>query len=368
MHILEIDDTPEAAAAGVAPGKTVCLDTNAFELAQGYQHVRPKVYPYVEPLHAVNERILIIFTMGYGDAIMLTPVLRELKKRHPKGEIILSTWEWTQPVFLNLPYVDGFLKYPVRLEELQDFGSIVTLEHSVEYNLLARTQHMTDRFAQHLELGSGDWTDNKKPDLILSTDEKDWAKTTFPRKGKLKRLGLQVQAGVRHRTYPISQIGSQKNDKGGYDRGMMDLMLQDGWEICFLGLPGEFRPESTPPGMIDMTRFGLTWRQSAAFLTTCDVVLAPDSSMMHAAGALDVPCVALFGPFPYDLRTRYYQSVFALHGNGACPMAPCFHSFHLGTPLFPKDGPCNETGICAELAAISPERIRAKIEQLASTP
>ena len=44
----------------------------------------------------------------------------------------------------------------------------------------------------------------------------------------------------------------------------------------------------------------------------CDAVLAPDSSMMHAAGTLGIPCVAFFGPFPYRLRTAYYDSVFAL--------------------------------------------------------
>ena len=87
---------------------------------------------------------------------------------------------------------------------------------------------------------------------------------------------------------------------------------------------------------------------------------------MHLAGTLGVPCVGLFGPFPWKLRTAYYKTVFALHGNGVCPMAPCFWSHHNGLPLFPAGGPCNQTGLCEELSSIEPERIRAKLEQIAT--
>ena len=79
MHVLTFPDTPEVAASGnVKPGSVVCLDANAWELALAHQGLRPTVTPYQTLLHAVNDRILLIFTMGFGDAIMLTPVLREM--------------------------------------------------------------------------------------------------------------------------------------------------------------------------------------------------------------------------------------------------------------------------------------------------
>ena len=369
MHLITFKDTPEVAATGnVKPGTVVCLDTNAFEIALAHQALLPEVSPYKEPLHAVNDRILLIFTMGYGDAIMLTPVLREMKKRNPKAEIHIACWQWTRQVFFNLPYVDGFLDYPPRLESLQDFGQILTLEHSVEFNLMARAMHMTDRFAQHLGLfkDGEEWTDNKKPEIALSGDEREWAKTTFERTKGVRRLALQVQAGVRARTYPISQLSAPRESKvNGHRPSVLNEMIIAGWEICLVGAPGEFRVDTElPKGMIDTTRLGMTFRQSCAFLTTCDAVLAPDSSMMHAAGTLGIPCVAFFGPFPYRLRTAYYDSVFALIADGGCKLAPCFWTTHTGLPLFPPEGPCNKTGICTELAAIRPEIIRLKLEEL----
>jgi ADP-heptose:LPS heptosyltransferase len=163
---------------------------------------------------------------------------------------------------------------------------------------------------------------------------------------------VQVQAGARCRSYP--RIGL-----------LVEALRRADWEVYLIGRPGEFRVDGLVNNdVVDLSRRGLTWRQSAAFLLTCDVVLAPDSSMLHAAGALDVPAVGLFGPFPWKLRTAYYHSVRALQGHEGCPMAPCFHSEHLGIPTMPLEGPCSATGRCTALESILPKRILAMVEQV----
>lgn len=371
MHILTIPDSPETAASdSIKPGSYLCEDNNAAEFMLMYQQLKPTVTPYVPGLHAVNNRTLIICRMGFGDAIMLTPVLREMKLRDPEMELDLCLMGPERQIFLGLPYVGGFVEYPPKVELLQDYGRVLFLEHAVEFNLLARTMHMTDRFAQHLGVnpldGAETWTDNKLPDLRLTDDEREWAKTSFPRNTGRRRLGLQVQAGVRCRSYPISLLaGGRPNKINGMGPSIFAKMVRDGWEIGLMGNPGEFQVESPlPPGMVDMTRHGLTFRQSAAFLTTCDAFLGPDSSLLHVAGTLGMPAVGLFGPFPWKLRTAYYPSVHALHGGGHCKLAPCFHTFHNGLPVFPPAGPCARTGTCEELAAIDPERIKGKLDQL----
>lgn len=371
MHLLHFPDTPEVAAMpNVDPGSSVCLDVNGAEFLLAHQALKPTLTPYDGGgLNPTDKRVLILGTMGFGDALMLTPVLREMKRREPLLEIHLCCFEQTRQVFFNLPYVDGFLDYPPRLSAVQEFGTLLTIEHAVEHNMLAQSQHMTDRFAQHLGLCTvgEEWTADKKPDFIMSSQEKEWVEKSFPRNEGKRRLGLQVQAGMRCRTYPISQIMSQVV-KGGFKQGMLDNMIKDGWEIALLGLPGEFMTERTPNGVLDMTRFGLTFRQSVGFLTTCDAFLGPDSSLMHAAGTLDIPGVGLFGPIDMKLRIAYYDSIFGMDGRGVCPMAPCGHTYHSGLPQFPLDGPCAKDGVCTELAAIKPDGIRYQLEKLAPIP
>jgi ADP-heptose:LPS heptosyltransferase len=350
MHVIEMfQDGPT-----LAKGRWVVEDQNAAVYMLSNQETKPWVDHLNYFDRAKNKLGLMIGTLGFGDALMLTPVLREHKRLNPDWEIHLACDFPKRQVFSGLPYIDGFIDYPVPESTMLKFGAVYFTEYSSEFNPEARKRHMTDQFAHHLGFSKDEWTENKKPDLRLSEDERDWAFSTFARTKGKRRLGIQVSAGNRNRTYPFSRLGPE-----------LDKMIRDGWEIALLGSPGEFRVESKPNGMLDLTRHGLTWRQSVAFMTTCDCILAPDSSLMHAAGTLDIPCVALFGPFPFDLRTRYYTSVFALRGNGGCKMAPCFHNFHTGLPVFPPGGPCNETGLCNELTSIEPARVRAKIEQIA---
>lgn len=377
MKILSIPDNEEAKRLQIIrPGLYVCEDVMACELYLMNQSAKPEITHWNPPEPNGKKRRLVGGGMGFGDALMLTPCLREMKKRFPDEEIIVCCRPEQVQVFLNLPFVDGFLEYPPRLEILADFGTFHWLEGAVEYNPQARVQHMTDRFAAHLGLfafGSeeGSWTENRMPEFALSSEEIAWAFKTFPREPKEKRLAFQVQAGARCRTYPPSMLTTSMlpHEKGKPGKiSMFSAMVQDGWKICLLGSPGEFRFDVGPAAVIDMTRMGLTFRQSAAFMQTCDCFLGSDSSLLHVAGTLGVPGVGLFGPYPRKIRTAYYPSIRALTGKQVCPKAPCFHSAHTMTPQFPVDGPCAQSGRCEELASIEPDRIRAVIEKQARPP
>lgn len=365
MHTITI---PQFSASGgtLAPGTHLCEDVNAWEFALNQQADRPSTNSFVWPKPGMprnGTKILIIANLAFGDCILFTPVVRELKHRFPLTEIHLCCPRDKFPVFLGLRYVSGFVEYPPRLEVLTDYETVLFTEHAVEHNLLARSQHMTDRFARHLGLEE-DWTTDKKPEILLSSEEYDWVKKSFPRTGR-RRLGVQVQAGTRSRSYPMPFLFQATRDGDKSRPPMVKHLIDEGWEIGLLGRPGEFGASFKAPEISDLSWHGLSFRQSAAYITTCDCVLAPDSSLMHVAGALDVPCVALFGPFPWQLRTAYYTSVHALQGDRKCPKAPCFHTHHNGLPIFPVDGPCITTGLCQELVSITPDRIHQKINQVA---
>ena len=103
-------------------------------------------------------------------------------------------------------------------------------------------------------------------------------------------------------------------------------------------------------------------RQTCAVIAQCDLVLGIDSAPVHIAGALEVPCIALYGPFPADLRTKYCPTTFALSGKGKC--APCFHHSNPGRSMstqFPKGMPCEAVEHCVVLASISPSVIVNKV-------
>jgi ADP-heptose:LPS heptosyltransferase len=294
--------------------------------------------------------ILLVAPVGFGDAILLTPCLRAIKQLHPNASLAIATVSDRRQVFLGLPYVDGFEDYPVATSQLSNYDCVLFLERALEHNDRAKVQHMTDRFAEHLGL---DELKDKFPDYGVSQMERDWVQASFPRTAK-KRIGIQIQTGARCRSYPRMSL-------------LVEAFRREKWEVFMMGAPGEFyRTGPAQADVTDLSRRGLTWRQSAAALLTCDVFLGADSSLLHAAGALNVPAVGLFGPYPWKLRTAYYKSVHAIQGKDGCDLAPCFHASHLGTPVFPPAGPCNQTGNCVVLDSILPKKIMALCERLAT--
>ena len=347
MHI--ITTTGEAPVLGwtMPAGEFLIEDRNGAEimLRTSGSKMRPYVPHYNAHAPASPKSILVIGTMGFGDTILITPCLRQLKADHPQASIHVACAPDNRQVFLGLPYVDGFDDYPLPTSRLTLYDAVFCLEGATD----GKTKHMTDHFADRL----GVTVTDRRTDLILTEDEKAWAATSFPAAEGRRRIGIQVQAGVRARTYPSPHLVLLVND-----------LIRKDWDVYLMGTPGEFLAPDKQH-VFNLSRHGLTWRQSAAFLTTCDMFVGPDSSLLHAAGTLGVRAIGLFGPFSWRLRTSQYKSVFVIQGSEGCDIHPCQHAFHPGLPQFPVDQPCAQSGRCEVLASILPERVSAKIESWA---
>lgn len=364
MHLVHFPTAIILGQQGVFPAGDFYLeDVNAAELMIAFPNVGLRAVHFEQPQMTrvwhddatVDLKILIAGGLGYGDGIMLTPVLRELKKKYPCSVIHIACLPTFRPVFLNLPYVDGFAEWPLPKEEYANYDQVHFLERFCDHPK-AKTHHLTEVFADIV--GIEVW--EEACDYLPTDGEVEWAVKEFPRvmnlltKKPVKRIGIQVQASQRCRTYPTQSL-----------RDVMNLLLKKGWEMYMMGRPGEFGCQEIAH-IHDLSKYAPTFRQSAAFLKTCDAFLGPDSGFLHAAGAMEVPSVGLYGPFPWQFRTSQYPSVFSLQGVGEC--SPCFHSPTKLQPAFPMNGPCAKAGHCTVLETITPERIVAKLEELTSGP
>ena len=366
MHILNVPTSIDAdLRAMFEPADYLIEDRNGAEIMMQQPRLKATMSPWENTYRAGDPKnILVVGTAGFGDTFLLTPVLRELKSLWPEATLRISCHPEYRQVYIGLPYIDGYAPYPLPVEYLKSVDRVYTLEHSVQFNDLAKVEHMTDRFAHHF--GLKDFP-SKKPDYRMSSDERRWIVEKFPR-GTRKRLAVQLQAGVRCRTYP-AWIPKEPGSNGQVERepkleAVITGLIKDGWEVALLGRPGDSKVTNVPH-VLNIASVGLSFRQSVAYLTTCDAFLGPDSSLLHAAGTLDVPAVGLFGPYPWQLRTKYYTSVFAIQGKEGCPIAPCHWVSWPGLLPFPPDGPCMAKGVCVPLASITPDRIIAKVQQIA---
>lgn len=358
MHTVTVTEDLALGLLGTfPPGVYLLEDRNASEIMFGNPNIHPRLnyFEHKQRLRhdlPATAKILLLGTIGLGDGIMLTPVLRKIKELYPAGTLHIACFAEHRQIFSGLPYVDGFDDYPMALDQEKSYDQVLYLEGAVEFNDRAKEQHMTDRYADHLGLPE---ITEKFPDYIVQPEEREWIFATFPKTEGKKRVGIQVQAGVRCRTTPAKLLTTVVQD-----------MVKRGWEVVLMGRPGEFVVNKELPGIVNLTSHNLTFRQSAAYLLTCDAFFGPDSSLLHVAGALKVPAVGIFAAYPWQIRTANYPTVRVIQGHEGCEIAPCFHQTVQSPMTFPANGPCAKTGFCVALGHIDPARIVGAIEKSAA--
>lgn len=295
--------------------------------------------------------ILFGRTGGLGDLTLLTPILREIKRRWPEVKLSVACIKELSQSIQNLPFIDEILSYPVSKETADTYDGWIWLEGVMEKGQDAKTMHSVDLVAKFIGLTLPADMD-KRQAYVVTEKERAWAQWAWPKINGIRRLCIQPYASAKCRSYPQEKTGE-----------VTAKMLEKGWEVFLLGAPGQIKlDEKLRPGL-RIIADGATFRQRCALIETADCVLAPDSSMAHIAGALEVPCVALYGAFSWQQRTKYCPTTRPLTGSGfSCN--PCNHHAHLDKK-FPVNCPTKQTGWCGVLAAITPDHIVKTIEKIA---
>lgn len=272
---------------------------------------------------------------GWGDLLAMTPLVQEILGRWPNCRLHIACGSSNHDLFHGLNVTCELIPVP-----FQPHLMVVDFEELVEGDPAAEKSHLIDLFADR----AGIQITNRKIHYEVRLEEFNEAVLRYP-KGSKPRIGVQFMASALYRTYPNMQFVIKELAKEN--------------EILVFGTPGqvEFKPH---PNVHNLMADKLSFRQSAAVLSTCDVCVAPDSALVHLCAALDVPCVALYGPIPSSLRVSGDKT----HGiDGTAPCAPCFFHADRSTD-FPTGKPCAKEYKCIALDAIPVETVVNKVKQL----
>lgn len=288
---------------------------------------------WVQLQNNLGKRVLISRTGGFGDILFCTPLIRSLQARglDVSFSCVPSYRDALNGVDVN------FVPYPLPFWELaENYDRVIWLEGVIEF-AKDPSSHAVDLIAERAGEGI---TQGKHCSYRVSEEDAQWAREKYPK--SRKRVGIQLAASAKSRTYPRELMMQ-----------VIQTLVSKGIEVYLFGRPGEIQINTPHPLLKNIAAESESFAKSCAVLATCNGVLAPDSALCHVAGALDLPTVAVYGAFPWQARTAYAPSVRALSGN--LPCSPCH--WHGRGSEFPPSGPCAHTGRCEALATISPERI-----------
>lgn len=323
--------TPSQDWAGTKAGTAYVLErSNAGHLMVMQ---KPEKIEQVEMLNLSGSGTLIVRPGGIGDLVHMDAAVREVYK-HADGPVDVCIAERYMEVMQHCPYIRKVVPYPLKLDDALKYKTIHWLEDSVEEE---KELHMADAFLKACGFDPEDYgPGQKQPRIYLSP------KTKRPPKGKKPRVGFQLKASAKCRTPTIPLMAK-----------VLEMYIRSGWEIWLFGAPGEITLDE--PGIVNTTQWEkpLSILDSANWMRTCDLFIAPDSGLLHVAAALKIPSVGLYGPFPADLRVRY--SPYNVSVEAKAPCSPCF--WHSRGAHFPPGCPSAKKNECLVLGAIRPETV-----------
>lgn len=303
---------------------------------------------------APNRNRVILRSGGFGDLICLRPILEALWRTREE-ECLSHLAVCCHPA--HAPALDGLdflevIPYPPKVADLQPFHWRLSLENVIEDSTDGR-QDTVALLSRTIWPGVKDFTGPEwVPSLTIPPGELAEAWQAFPATGR-RRLGLALHSSAHCRNWPLERVAELIHGLG------TDI------EVFLFGKPGPWPEIDLGPDVTHihvLPRLNCTLRESLALLATMDVFVGPDSGLVHAAGALRVPTVALFGPFEAGQRVTRYPTVRSIQGRAPC--APCHHHPRTLEQRWPAGKPCQQMQHCVALAGITGAQVLKRVREI----
>lgn len=252
-----------------------------------------------------GKKILLIMLTGWGDTILIEPVVRAFFHKHSINSIppeitIAGNWIKNFP-YKNSGYVRNLVPNILTVRELMNFDVLINFIPS------------------HLQRVKGYSLQESYADLAHIRFENESAKipSIMPDQNKVKNLQatfdqLRLKTGKKllfvnwisrfhHKNAPAELFAKIIKYLPDYQAVTFNEQANSSIineEINRLQIP-----------LINLSSKISDYHDTIAALSLIDAFISVDTGVMHAAGALKIPGVALFGPFPPETLIFCYPSI-----------------------------------------------------------
>lgn len=273
--------------------------------------VSAKVYRNLKEALMKKLRFSVVRAQGMGDVLMSAVVVRGLKNLYPDCETTFYAYPQYLPLLKRFDFIDAL----GTLEDIDTSAIMVDLMGKVDYLPLCNKAHRLDLLADEAAVPR-DLLDYSFV-LTLTDEEQVWLPRYLKRlrmKRNDKLIGIHLKSYAPIRTWDYNYV--------------LARLLLDKYPSSYKIILFEKDQQDIPKDLrcsrvIDATG-KLSVSQLVPAVSACNILVCPDSGLMHVAGMMRVPFISLFGPIDPDMRIRYYPTGEAIWMKNEVSCAPCW--------------------------------------------
>ena len=287
----------------------------------GMSYPIDSVYRKYDGSDLTNKKLMAFRTGGIGDMFFLIPVLQHLKKRYP-GCFLRIASGCKQPLE-NLPEIDELYGMPFDAALLEDMDYHLMFQGIIEgESEESKRVHAVDMFFKYFNIDSIGFPDEeKRPKLFFTEAELAWNRKTISQMNISDSdyvIGIQLETSAPLRNYPKDKL-----------KIVIDILAKEpDVKIVLIGSQQQAPLAQFFKGGYHnvITACNFDVRQSIILANRYNILVSPDTFMIQTAGALEKPLVGLYGPFPSEVRMKYFKNAISLEPRVVC--SPCYkHDF-----------------------------------------
>lgn len=269
-----------------------------------------------------GKTLLLDHYMGVGDALWRTALHREIKRRNPDMKLYVSSMgNYWKLIYENNPYIGKLVDRignPPYISGVDYYVSDQRCPHVIsDY---ARKMDALDA----LEVWSGLEIRDKSYHYIVTEDEQKWA-DKFLSKYDRPIVGIQLKSSTWVRTWPSEEV-----------LRLIRMLRYNGITVVVM--------DNSQFGYRDKDIINLAGgcniREIAAIVQKLDLLVTPDSGILHFGAHFRIPTIAIFGGSDPSCRIKYYTTVYPIcKSKEVCELYPCWsHAYVCPKNIVPS--PC----------------------------
>lgn len=283
----------------------------------------PEIYDGSQSLE--GKSILILMLNGWGDMILIQPALQAFYQKAAsfgKSPHITLGCNWMH----NFPYPNVSFIQDVR-------PNILTLKELEEFDILVNLIPVNHKRS----------LDKSMKDLCLETmklndkGSKNFKPSIIPDPGRVARFQPileQVRKSTGKKLLCINWKSRfvHKNAPPQLLFKIVEMLSDQYQAVLFKDAPVakimQEEIDASDTSIINLSYLINDYHDTIAALTLVDAFISVDTGIVHAAGALGIPGVALFGPFPPETHVSDYPSIIGTRGQyeGEICKGPCLET------------------------------------------